>query len=113
MLDSALNSIEGDARIERAYVLHVRAYYTDGDPHLLGSELNAAVASRWSGGMMSSSPAVTLVPVTAMKVAHAAGAAGAASDFNSQTPTLAMQVLAVDAAHMETELWINHGRSYD
>ena len=113
MLDSALNSVEGDARIERAFVLHVRAYYVndDDDPNLLGSELNAAVASRWSGGM--SSPAVTLVPVTAMKVSHAAGAGGVASDFNSQTPTLAMQVLAVDSAHMETELWINHGRSYD
>lgn len=111
MLESALNCVEGDARIERAYVLHVRVYYTDGDPHLLNAELNAAVASRWSGAL--SSPAVTLVPVTSMNVAHVAGAGGVASNFNSKTPTLAMQLLAVDSVHMETELWINHGRSYD
>ena len=108
MIDSALNCIEGNARIERARVLHVRAYYTDGDPHLLSSELNAAVASRWSGGMESSTsaPAVTLVPVTGMKVAHADSPVAG-------EPKLAMQVLAVDSVHMETEMWINYGRSYD
>ena len=111
MIDSALICIEDNARIERARVLHVRAYYTDGDPCLLSSELNAAVASRWSGGMESSTsaPATTLVPVTGMKVAHADSPV--AGEFD--TPTLAMQVLAVDSVHMETEMWINYGRSYD
>ena len=86
----------------------MRAYYTDGDPYLLSSELNAAVASRWSGGMESSTsaPAVTLVPVTGMKVAHADSPVAG-------EPKLAMQVLAVDSVHMETEMWINYGRSYD
>lgn len=110
MIDSALNCIEGNARIERARVLHLRAYCTDGDPHLLSSELNAAVASRWSGGMESSTsaPAVTLVPVTGMKVAHADSPVA-----RELEPMLAMQVLAIDSVHMETEMWINYGRSYD
>jgi len=109
MLGSALECLEGYARIESAYVLHVRAYYTDGDPYVLGSELNAVVASSLSGGL--SSPAVTLVPVTAMKVAHADD--GVANEFDSKTPMLAMQVLAIDSVHMETEMWIKYGRSYD
>jgi len=116
MLDSVIRNIEETAGIEKSYVLHVRLYSNGGaDGTVLRSELAASVASKWGGHGKGMMPAVTVVPVSAVKMlpAAASGSVDVEVPVERSNPIMAMQVTAIDAIHMETEMWINYGRSYE
>ena len=119
MLDSAIRNIEETAGIEKSYVLHVRLYHSTAnggvDGMVLRSELAASVASKWAGQSKGMMPAVTVVPVSAVKMvpAAASGSVDVEVPVERSNPIMAMQVIAIDAIHMETEMWINYGRSYE
>ena len=68
----------------------------------LRCDLNSALARTSASTGRNAIPAATVIPVAAMKMAPAEG-----------KPILALQLLAVDAPHLETEMWIHHNRSYE
>ena len=114
LVESATNLIEGIARLEKRYVINVRAYYdttliNNRDGLAVRSDLTAAMASKWrcSEAQM---PAMTLVPVTAMKVIPAMGSNNHRPP-SASIPITAMQITAVDSIHLESDMWIHHGRS--
>lgn len=98
---------------------HVRLYYTgalfgDGtstvidDGMRLRTALSSAIASQAvasGSGTISNVPIATIVPVQALKVVFPSS-----STVIEGTTVLAMQIFIVDPVHMETELWIHHGR---
>ena len=77
----------------------------------LRSSLQSAIAS-WRNDSKSCLPATTVVPVQGM---HLIPSKPLSSTTNSTTSPgwstlLAIQALVVDPVHLETEIWINHGR---
>ena len=106
MVGSALDVIAERANLDAFHVLHARLYHIadEGDAHgtQLRCDLNSALARTSASTGRNAIPAATVIPVAAMKMAPAEG-----------KPILALQLLAVDAPHLETEMWIHHNRSYE
>ena len=107
MLDSLVSLLEGSTGLGKFDTLNLKLFYIadkDGDDgSFLRSNLNAAVGCVWNSKSYSRKrhqmPAVSLVPVTAMKMCPC---------NSSGEQVLSMQLIATDLVHMESEMWIHH-----
>jgi diphthine-ammonia ligase len=116
MLKHASDAIQyGQSGLGLANVMNVRLYYVatrldesgnllvENDGVRIRSAFQMAVASQWRAAKHA--PATTLVPVQGMKVIR--------RDIRKDDDTctlFAMQLNVLDPVHMESELWIRHGR---
>lgn len=115
MLDAAIASLKS-AALGLHQVLHVRLYYVTstedgaafpGDDGVswrssLATSLAVNVARRGNNTPRHMRPATSVIPVRGMKFAR--------GDNLDTGPFLALQAMAIDPIHMETEMWIHHGR---
>ena len=109
MIDSAVSSLEGSSGLGKFSTLNIRLFYigTPGDDgSALRISLNMAVGCVWSSKpyfrQNHQFPAVSIVPVEAMALSPS---------LSSGTAILALQLIAADLVHMETEMWIRHNRT--
>lgn len=109
MICSAIESMEDSSRMHHSKVLHVRLFYSSQLCHDMAhvqASLQASISSNFLSQRDSkgSYPAFTAVPVSQMFISPS-------SITNiCQRPMFAMQIIALDLIHMETELWINYNR---
>ena len=109
MIDSAVLSLESSTGLGKFSALHIRLFYigTSGDDgSALRSALNMAVGCVWNSKPYSRQkhqvPALSLVPVEAMALSPS---------LSPGSTILAIQMIAADLVHMETEMWIHHNRT--
>jgi enamine deaminase RidA (YjgF/YER057c/UK114 family) len=109
MIDSAVSSLEVSSGLGKFSTLHIRLFYigTPGyDGSALRTSLNMAVGCVWNSKLhfrqKHQFPAVSIVPVEAMALSPS---------LSSGTTILALQLIAADLIHMETEMWIHHNRT--
>ena len=99
---------EGRSGLCATYSLSVRLYYiaTAKESHDDGLQVRSALQSALAAwrGADHQTPASTVIPVQAIHLLHTKPISAARSVF------LAMQVLVVNPIHLETEIWIHHGR---
>jgi diphthine-ammonia ligase len=116
MLKHASDAIRyGPSGLGLANVMNVRLYYVatrlddsgdlsiDNDGVRIRSAFQMAVASQWLAAKHV--PATTLVPVQGMKVIRRE-----VKKEDDGCTLFAMQLTVLDPVHMESELWIRHGR---
>jgi hypothetical protein len=116
MLKHASDAIRyGPSGLVLANVMNVRLYYVatrvddsgsfsvENDGVRIRSAFQMAVASQWQAAKHA--PATTVVPVQGMKVIRCE----VTKEDDSRT-LFAMQLTVLDPVHMESELWIRHGR---
>jgi diphthine-ammonia ligase len=87
-------------------VLNIRIYYVCSRRNVRddGLRWRIAIASALSQTSLEApTPAVTLVPVIGIHLSTS-------KREECDTPFLAIQAFAIDPVHLETELWIHHGR---
>jgi hypothetical protein len=110
MLDAAITSLKS-AALGLHQVLNVRLYYVtctaDGNDGLswrssLATSLAVHVARCEHNTLGLMRPATSVIPVSRMKFVK--------GDDLVSDPFLTLQAMAIDPVHMETELWIHHGR---
>lgn len=109
MVDSTVLSLESSTGLGKFSGLHLRLFYigTPGDDgSALRSALNMAVGCVWNSKPYSRQnhqvPALSLVPVEAMALSPS---------LSPGSTILAIQMIAADLVHMETEMWIRHNRT--
>jgi hypothetical protein len=116
MLKHASDAIKyGTSGMGLANVMNVRLYYVatrlddsgdfvvENDGIRIRSAFQTAVASQWQEA--KDAPATTLVPVQGMKVIR-----HEVTKEDDSCTLFAMQLTILDPVHMESELWIRHGR---
>lgn len=113
MIDATISSLE-ESSLCLSQMLHVRLYYVATDESGIASDdglqwrtsLSTALAlkagSEGNNSKVAGLPAISVVPVRGIKFVCDVDLVG--------TPFVAIQVLAIDPIHMETELWIHHAR---
>ena len=116
----------GRSGLESSNTLNLRLYYVateqvmvDGgvtkvakdDGTQLRSSFQAAIAS-WQKEASSCWPAGTVIPVQGMKLIPSNPSVNEAPNGQTWTTFLAIQAFVIDPVHLETEIWINHGREY-
>jgi diphthine-ammonia ligase len=116
MLKHASDAIRyGPSGLGLANVMNVRLYYVatrldesgnlsvENDGLRIRSALQMSIASQWQEAKHT--PAITLVPVQGMKVIRPE-----VTKEDGSCTLFAMQLTVLDPVHMESELWIRHGR---
>jgi enamine deaminase RidA (YjgF/YER057c/UK114 family) len=116
MLEHASDAIRyGPSGLGLANVMNVRLYYVatrlddsgnlsvENDGVRIRSAFQMAVALQWQAA--KDAPATTLVPVQGMKVIRRE-----VTKEDDRCILFAMQLTVLDPVHMESELWIRHGR---
>jgi len=132
MIAAALAQLETHAGLDHLNnVLNVRLYHvvgphSTGKMHDTGMKLRCAlhsVLSSWFGqqryhpsNISITPPACTVVPVQALQLRTSSSFLKKGKNYGvdgkSNPEWMAMQLFVADPVHMETEMWIHHGRSY-
>ncbi len=112
MVESTVSSISHSGNIGKADILHIRLFHScsEGDDGAnIRSALHAAVGLEWRKNSQSGKnytiPAISIVPVKAMFLSPSLPTVA-----SNSSPFLAMQTIAMNLVHTETEMWI-HNRS--
>jgi hypothetical protein len=112
MIDCTIESISRSSGLGKKDILNIRLFYRSSsgdDGACVRSALNAIIGSEWrdksNQGRTYHLPAISIVPVDSMFLSPSI------PTKSPSIPYLAMQTMAVDLVHMETEMWIHHKRS--
>ena len=116
MVDSAILCLNDKAELDKSVILHIRLFHVSAaseDSLKLHSAMQSALSlgfklyhhknKAFKENRKTTCPAFTIVPVQAMCMPMLS------LEINKLT-LFAMQVVAVDLLHMETEMWINSER---
>lgn len=118
MIQSATDTMIEKSELDKIFILHIRLFYNISalrdwgyNASLVRSALCMAITAEFVGGNCGGTnnlPASSIVPVDEIHLLSSSP-----MSLSSMTSSsFGMHILAADLVHTETEMWINHNRSY-